>query len=68
MHKLLIIPFVLVTFLSTGQIIGTWHTSFVVMGTSNRMTMTISNYPEKPKVIIINPDSENQKENKMLVL
>jgi pimeloyl-ACP methyl ester carboxylesterase len=53
------------TFLSTGQIDGTWHTSFVVMGTSNRMTMTISNYPEKPKVIIINPDSESQKENKM---
>jgi pimeloyl-ACP methyl ester carboxylesterase len=65
MHKLLIIPFVFFTFLSTGQIDGTWHTSFVVMGTSNRMTMTISNYPEKPKVIIINPDSESQKENKM---
>lgn len=65
MHKLLTIPFVLCTLLSIGQIDGTWHTSFVVMGTSNRMTMTISNYPEKPKVIIINPDSESQKETKM---
>jgi len=65
MHKLLIIPFVLCTVFSIGQIDGIWHTSFVVMGTSNRMTMTISNYPEKPKVIIVNPDSENQKDNKM---
>ena len=65
MHKLLIIPFVLCAFLSISQIDGTWHTSFVVMGTSNRMTMTISNYPEKPKVTIINPDSESQKESKM---
>jgi uncharacterized protein len=65
MHKLLILPFVLCTFLSFGQIDGTWYTSFVVMGTSNRMTMTISDYPEKPKVIIINPDSESQKETKM---
>ncbi len=65
MHKLIIIPFILFTFLSSGQIDGTWHTSFVVMGISNRMTMTISNYPSTPKVIIINPDSEKQKENKM---
>jgi pimeloyl-ACP methyl ester carboxylesterase len=65
MHKLLLLPFVLCAFLSISQIDGTWHTSFVVMGTSNRMTMTISNYPEKPKVTIINPDSESQKETKM---
>jgi len=65
MHKLLLIPFVLFTFLSSGQIDGTWHTSFAVMGTANRMAMTISGYPEKPIIKIVISDSEKKKESIM---
>lgn len=50
------ILFSILSCLSIGQISGTWHTSFLIMGNSNRMDLTISNYPLNPIGVMSDPD------------
>lgn len=55
----------LLPFFSIGQIEGLWHTSFAVMGTTERMDMNISNYPNDPIITVNDPDNNNFKDAKM---
>jgi len=33
-----------------SQIDGVWHTSFSIMGTTNKIEMAIRNYPKQPEI------------------
>lgn len=56
MKPILLFTLILLTTSTFGQINGTWHTSFSIMGNSNRMDLTISNYPFNPVAKMSDPD------------
>jgi uncharacterized protein len=60
MKSILLFTLILLNSSVIGQINGTWHTSFTIMGTSNRMDLTISNYPFNPVAKMTDPDGTYQ--------
>jgi pimeloyl-ACP methyl ester carboxylesterase len=56
MKSILLFTLILLNSSVIGQINGNWHTSFTIMGTSNRMDLTISNYPFNPVAKMTDPD------------
>jgi pimeloyl-ACP methyl ester carboxylesterase len=56
MKPILLFTLILLTTSTFGQINGTWHTSFSIMGNSNRMDLIISNYPFNPVGKMSDPD------------
>lgn len=56
---------VFLPFATFAQIDGQWHTSFSVMGITERMDLNISNYPSDPIVTLSDPDEETFKDVKM---
>lgn len=59
-YLLIFLPFAAFT-----QIDGQWHTSFSVMGITERMDLNISNFPSDPIVTLSDPDEETFKDVKM---
>lgn len=56
MKPILFFTLILLTSTIFGQINGTWHASFKIMGNANRMDLTISNYPFNPVAKMSDPD------------
>ena len=56
MKAILFFTLILLTSKLLGQINGTWHASFKIMGNANRMDLTISNYPFNPVAKMSDPD------------
>lgn len=49
----------------SSQIDGKWHTSFSIMGTTNRIEMNVLNYPTNPVVTFSDSDSDKFKDIEM---
>lgn len=65
MNKIISLIAISISLTSFSQIDGEWHTSFSIMGMTERMDMTISNYPSEPMITITDPDKASIKEVKM---
>lgn len=65
MIQLLKLFFVFLPFLSISQIDGNWHTSFSIMGITNRLDMTVTGYPENSIITMSDPDEGRFKDVKM---
>ncbi len=61
MKPILLFTLILLTTSTFGQINGTWHTSFSIMGNSNRLDMFVNNNPINPSISVTNPDSDKTK-------
>lgn len=61
MKPILVFALMLLSQFAFGQISGTWHTSFSVMGNSNRLDIFVNNNPINPSVLATNPDSDKTK-------
>lgn len=61
MKPILLFTLILLTTSTFGQITGTWHTSFSIMGNSNRLDMFVNNNPINPSISVTNPDSDKTK-------
>lgn len=65
MNRILKLVFIFLPLFTSAQIDGEWHTSFSIMGITNRMDMSISAYPEKPIIAMSDPDEGRFKDVKM---
>jgi pimeloyl-ACP methyl ester carboxylesterase len=61
MKSFLLFTLIFLTTSTFGQIGGTWHTSFSVMGNTNRLDLFVNNNPINPSVLATNPDSDKTK-------